>query len=126
MGYIEIKELTLIGESEAGSTFGFETLARAGFIFAQRKEGTISGNHYHKGLSKSKNPEILLLTAGEAEIDGHLNNGEEVFRQIVKAPVIIKIYPKVIHRIRAITSIQFLEFNSIEEHKADTFYHEVE
>jgi hypothetical protein len=124
MNYIEIQELDLIGENNKGATYGFETYARTGFIWAERKAGTVSGNHFHKGISDTKNPEVLLLTQGEAEIDGRLESGEEVFRQVVKAPVIVKVYPNVIHTVSAITDIQFLEFNSLAEHKADTFYPE--
>ncbi len=122
MNYIEIQELDLIGKNDNGATYGFETYARAGFIWAERKAGTVSGNHFHKGISDTKNPEVLLLTQGKAEVDGRLESGEEVFREVVKAPVIVKVYPNVIHTVSAITDIQFLEFNSLEEHKADTFY----
>lgn len=122
MNYIEIQELNLVGQNENGATYGFETFARNGFIYAERKAGTVSGNHFHKGISETKNPEVLLLTKGEAEVVGRLISDEEVFCKVVKAPVIIKVYPYVIHTLSAITDIQFLEFNSLEEHKADTFY----
>jgi len=122
MAYIEIEELDLLGKNDNGATWSFETLTRSGFIWAERKAGSMSGNHFHKGISDSKNPEILLLTKGQAELSGQLQNGEEVFREKLEGPILVKIYPNVIHTIVAITDIQFLEFNSIAEHKADTFY----
>ena len=122
MTYIEIEGLNLIGENDKGVTWGFETKARSGFIWAERKAGSVSGNHFHKGISATKNPEILFLTSGEALVEGRLETGEHVFKQLVKAPVIVKVFPHVIHTITAVTDIHFLEFNSLEEHQVDTFY----
>tara|TARA_B100000780_G_C21123893_1_gene455568 strand:+ start:2114 stop:2485 length:372 start_codon:yes stop_codon:yes gene_type:complete len=122
MNLVEIKPLDLIGENEKGRTFGFETLARTGFIFAERKKGSVNGNHYHKGISEGKNPEILLLTSGKIELEVKEVNGNESQKHILDAPLLLEFKPFTIHTVTALTDIQFLEFNSIEEHKADTFY----
>ena len=122
MKLVEIKSLDLIGENEKGKTFGFETIARSGFIFAERKKDTVSGNHFHQGISHSKNPEILLLTSGKIELNVSSIDGENSQSFILESPKLIEIKPNTLHTVIALTDIQFLEFNSLEEHKADTFY----
>ncbi len=122
MKTIEVENITRISGNEQASTHTFTTVSRSGFILASRAKGTVSGNHYHEGESASKNPEILLLTQGRVQLEGKLLAGEQVFNQELEAPVLVRIYPKVIHTLTALTDIQFLEFNSLEEHKSDTLY----
>ena len=119
---IKITPLHLIGENERGATFDFSTRKTGDFLFASRNAGSISGNHYHKGLSSSKNPEILLLTSGEAVLFAQTLDGKEAFEETLKAPVKVEIGTYIIHTIKATTDISFVEFNSLEEHKKDTFY----
>ena len=122
MQTIEIENLETVSQNDNGSTHTFSTLSRSGFILANRAKGTVSGNHYHEGKSAAKNPEILVLTQGRVLLEGKLLTGEPVFNQELEAPVLVKIYPKVIHTLTALTDIQFLEFNSLQEHKSDTQY----
>lgn len=80
------------------------------------------GNHWHKGVSSTKNPEVLLFISGRmtmwvSDVDG--GNKEEVD---LRAPLKLKIYPHVLHSFKAETDCVFLEFNSLDEHVADTYY----
>jgi hypothetical protein len=122
MNGIVVKKLSEIGQNENGSTFGLATRPAEGFIVAQRKKGSKSGGHYHKGNSDTKNPEILILTSGSAKVYGSDRKTGETFHHEVDAPVELNIYPNVIHTVEAVTDISFIEFNSLDEHKADTFY----
>ena len=56
---VVIVPLTKIGEDERGTTHIFETDRSGEFIFSFRKSGSLSGRHYHKGLSPNKNPEKI-------------------------------------------------------------------
>ena len=119
---IVVEDLNKLGENDTGATFTLETRPTSGFIFAQRKKGSKSGNHYHTGVSGTKDPEIILLTSGEVSLYGKdMESGEE-FEQIVKAPAQVAIGKNILHTLTALSDITFLEFNSIQEHQADTQY----
>jgi dTDP-4-dehydrorhamnose 3,5-epimerase-like enzyme len=87
-----------------------------------RKQGSISGNHWHKGVSAAKNPESLLLISGSISlVFKHMETGEEEEIK-TEGPKLIKIMPNVLHTLKAETDLIFLEFNSLKEHKSDTYY----
>ena len=119
---VEIESITKIGENDSGSTFELEDLSSLGNLLAFRNKGSISGNHYHKGVSPSKNPEKLVLISGEIQLTTKNIESLEVDETTVKAPALIKIYPNIVHTVEALTAITFMEFNSLEDHKKDTFY----
>lgn len=122
MNGIRISKLEEIGENDSGQTFGFENQRTGQFLLGQRNAGSISGRHFHQGKSPGKNPEILLLVSGKAEIFCRdIQTGEEM-RQQVSAPARIEISPNIWHELHAITDITFLEFNSLKEHQQDTKY----
>lgn len=119
---VTIQVLNKLGENDSGATFTLETRPTSGYIFAQRKAGSKSGNHYHEGVSATKDPEIILLTNGEVHLYAkNLLDGEEM-EKTVNAPARIEIGKNILHTLTAISDITFLEFNSIEEHKNDTKY----
>tara|TARA_R110001592_G_scaffold219477_1_gene473651 strand:+ start:29618 stop:29986 length:369 start_codon:yes stop_codon:yes gene_type:complete len=116
---IALKELS---SNENGSTHEFEAIQSEGYLLATRKAGTLSGNHYHKGDSLAKNPESLVLVQGKVKLSvKSLETGDKEER-VIESPIIIRIKPKVLHSLEALTDIIFLEFNSLDEHKADTYY----
>lgn len=119
---LSIEQLNLLGENENGATFSLETRTASAFVFAQRKAGSVSGNHYHKGDSAGKNPEILILTAGSASLYAKDLTSNEEREMVIEAPTKVEIGANVLHTVTAITDISFLELNSIEEHKKDTYY----
>lgn len=49
-------------------------------------------------------------------------NGNNEERVELEAPLKLKMYPLVLHRFEALTDVVFLEFNSLDEHEADTKY----
>lgn len=57
------------------------------------------------------------MTMWVSDVDG--GQKEEVD---LHAPLKLKIYPNVLHSFRAETECVFLEFNSLDEHVADTYY----
>ena len=50
------------GSDERGFTAEVEQERTGTHLIVFRKAGSISGRHYHKGLSNTKNPEILSFT----------------------------------------------------------------
>jgi hypothetical protein len=122
MDKIRITKPEHLSTNERGSTYQIFTRATEGFMLAFRKAGSVSGNHWHEGNSRGKNPEILLLVNGEAEIYARdLETAEELAEKL-KAPALVEIDAGVLHKLNAITDCSFLEFNSLEEHKQDTLY----
>src|SRR5690606_892369 len=86
-----------------------------------RKAGTISGRHYHKGLSMTKNPEILILCQGKIQLNWRNPNSRKLDTLLIDAPKKIEIAAFVWHEVIAITDCCFIELNSVSEHSADTF-----
>ena len=43
-----------------------------------RKAGTVSGRHYHKGISPTKDPEIFVLLTGNCTVNWRNINEEEI------------------------------------------------
>lgn len=124
MEKFKVEDLSLLGEDERGSTYELMTRPTGGFLFASRKKGAVSGNHWHEGKSASKNPEILFLISGEMKVDiKDLESGEEgVFE--ISGPVKVSVYPRALHTFTSLSDCSFLEFNSLAEHKADAHYPE--
>ncbi|PTM05883.1 MAG: hypothetical protein DA405_02180 [Bacteroidetes bacterium] len=118
----ELVALKELSSNESGSTHEFAAIQSEGYLLARRKAGTLSGNHYHKGESLAKNPESLVLVQGRVKLSvKSLETGDNEER-VIDSPIIIRIKPKVIHTLEALTDIIFIEFNSLEEHKSDTYY----
>lgn len=86
------------------------------------KAGSIRGRHYHKGISITKNPEILILLSGELTCNWRVTTSQELHTQKIKAPAKIEIPAYTWHEVIADTDCTFLELNSLSEHTADTFY----
>lgn len=86
------------------------------------KSGSVRGRHYHKGLSATKNPEVLVLLTGCIQLNWKKVGHEQLSTIQVKAPAQLEIPPMTWHELIAETDCSFIEQNSIEEHAADTFY----
>jgi dTDP-4-dehydrorhamnose 3,5-epimerase-like enzyme len=112
----------IIGEDSRGKTCGFLNRHDDEHLLCFRKATSVSGKHYHKGLSSRKDPEVLILIQGTMEIYcKHLKSGDEQ-RDIVDGPVRIEINPYVWHEFKALSDVTFLELNSLKDHQQDTFY----
>jgi len=118
---ITIKQLDEIGTDDRGYTFEYFHERYGRHLLCFRKAGTVSGGHYHKGLSLTKDPEILIVASGSMHLHYRNVNDPELIRIRVDGPVKIEIPPFVWHEVHCITDCTFLELNSLSEHEADTF-----
>ncbi len=118
---IEVIPIEKIGEDERGRTHAFDTDRTGQFMIAYRKAGSISGRHYHKGLSPKKNPEKIIIMQGSATINWFHLKGAEKGSIWVKAPSIIIIKPWIWHEVIAETDIVILELNARTDGPGDTF-----
>lgn len=120
---IEVKALPKVAEDERGPTHYFDTERSTQFVCGFRKAGSVSARHYHKGLSVGKNPEVLVLFQGEITINWFdVRNPESKGSQKVAAPALITVYPYAWHEVLADTDMIFLEQNTLEDGKSDTFW----
>jgi hypothetical protein len=84
--------------------------------------GAIRGRHYHKGLSPTKNPEIIILVSGKCTINWRNLDTSTMSTETITGPAKMQISANTWHEFVAQTDCSFLELNSIAEHKSDTFY----
>lgn len=119
-----IKELALAGNDARGYTAEYQQPRTGTHLIVYRKAGTISGRHYHKGLSATKDPEILILLHGTCTLSWFdvRSNDKTPATQVVNGPVQIEVPPYIWHEVLAGTDCVMIELNSIAEHVADTFY----
>ena len=119
---IEIKDVPKIAEDERGATHYFDTDRTGQFVMGYRKAGTSNANHYHKELSKNKNPEILILMQGELTIHWYDVRDPNIKGTCkAKAPAMVTVTAWTWHEVIADTDIIFLELNSLEDGKKDSF-----
>ena len=90
-------------------------------VVVERRKGTVSGNHYHKGLDISKNPEKLIILSGKAgfEAKNLLTGGE--LKKTVGPLTEIRIHPHVWHRLEALEDCIFMEANKRSGIEGDLF-----
>ena len=119
---VEVTILPKIAEDERGPTHYFDTDRSTQFVCGYRKKGAVSARHYHKGLSVGKNPEKLILFSGEITIHWFdvRDNGIKGTEKVI-APAVVTVYPFAWHEVIADTDTIFLELNTLEDGKADTF-----
>ncbi|WP_118950999.1 hypothetical protein [Taibaiella helva] len=118
---ITITPLDPIGNDERGTTHEYFHERMGRHLLCFRKAGTVSGRHYHKGISLSKNPEILILAHGNLHLNWRPVHQPKTETQWVEGPARIEIPPYIWHEVIAVTDCIFLELNSLSEHEADTF-----
>ncbi|MEZ5018212.1 MAG: hypothetical protein R2800_14230 [Flavipsychrobacter sp.] len=117
-----ITPIDIKGQDERGYTAEYIHAREGKQLIVHRKAGSVSGRHYHKGLSATKNPEIFILLNGSCTINWYHVDDKELHTKELNAPVQLEIAPLEWHEVIAITDCTFLELNSIAEHQADTFY----
>lgn len=86
------------------------------------KAGAVRGRHYHKGISITKNPEVLLLLSGAFIVNWRALPEERIQSARVAGPARIEIPPYTWHELIAETDGALIEMNSLSEHSADVFY----
>jgi hypothetical protein len=118
---IEITKIDVKAVDERGALHYFSTDRSGEFLLVYRNKGSISGQHYHKGISANKNPEDMLLVQGSLllqwkEIEGTENGEVEVI-----APARVLIPAGIWHQTTAQTDIIFIELNSLADGSEDTY-----
>ncbi|MBP9711923.1 MAG: hypothetical protein KBD55_02720 [Candidatus Pacebacteria bacterium] len=112
---IKIEKTQIWKNDERGIAYGFSARKSSYFIVLSRKKGTTSGDHYHKGTIKSKNPEVFYFVSGKAELTTcDIKTGEEKVFQLEEG-VKIEIPPYIYHSFKALTNIILLELNTNKE-----------
>lgn len=120
---IRVETLPKIAEDERGPTHYFNTERSTQFVCGFRKAGSVSARHYHKGLSIGKNPEVLVLFQGEITINWYdVRNKEINGTEKVSAPALVTVLPYAWHEVIAESDMIFLEQNTLEDGKVDTFW----
>lgn len=122
---VKVEQISFKGQDERGATTEINNLDRKGpYILAYRNKGFSSGNHYHKGLSPLKDPEVVFLLTGKVELEyGTVEQGRVSERKIlnVEAPARIEIAAFTWHKLSFLEDACFFELNSFEEGDKDTF-----
>jgi len=119
---MKITPLELAGSDERGYTCEYLHERSGEQLIVYRKAGTVSGRHYHKGLSATKNPEIFIVLHGDCKVNWRHIDEAEMHSASVSGPVKLEMPPNVWHELVMETDCCCLELNSLEEHNADTFY----
>ena len=118
---IEIIPIAKIAEDERGATHYFDTDRSGQFIIGYRKAGSVSARHYHKGISKKKDPEQIIIMSGEATVNWFDINGDAKGSSKLVAPVMLVVHSLTWHEVIADTDIVVFELNALEDGKADVF-----
>jgi len=104
----KIKDIEKVKDKDGKKVFRFPLKAEQ-WIVLELKKGTIAGEHYHKGISPVKNPEVDIILKGKLKYtlkDIKTGKQEEV---IVNAMQMIEILPNVYHVVEALEDSQFIE-----------------
>jgi hypothetical protein len=118
---VTISPIDVKAVDERGALHYFSTDRTGEFLLVYRNAGTVSGQHYHKGISAGKNPEDMLLMQGSANLHWKdLNTNKEETVELI-APVRVLIQANVWHELIAITDIVFVELNSLADGSEDTY-----
>ena len=118
---VTISPIELKAADNRGALHYFNTDRTGEFLLVYRNAGSVSGQHYHKGITTGKNPEDMLLMQGKANLHWKdLNSNQEETVELI-APVRVLIQANVWHELTAITDIVFVELNSLADGSEDTY-----
>ena len=118
---VEVQPIDVKVVDGRGALHYFSTNRTGEFLLLYRNAGTISGQHYHKGISAGKNPEDMLLVQGKANLHWKdLETNEEKTIELI-APIRVQIPANIWHELNAITDVVYIELNSLSEGSEDTF-----
>ncbi len=117
---VQVQPINIKAVDERGALHFFSTDRTGEFLLVYRNAGTISGQHYHKGISKGKNPEDMLLVQGKAYLHWRdlITNEEKTIELI--APTRVQIAANIWHELIAITDVVYIELNSLSDGSEDT------
>ena len=105
---IMIKKLEKIHEDERGETYETNIRKSTNLIIGYRKKGSKMGQHYHKGMEESKNPEIFILLKGKVKFLAEDMKGNSM-EKFIEAPSMIIIEPYIYHEFEAVDDVIFME-----------------
>lgn len=91
-------------------------------VLVYSKPGAVRGGHYHKGISPTKNPEIIILLSGNCTIKWKAKDDTLLKEELVQGPARVEIPPFTWHQFIFNTESVMVEMNSLSDHAADTFY----
>jgi dTDP-4-dehydrorhamnose 3,5-epimerase-like enzyme len=117
-----ITPISLSGSDNRGFTAEYPHERTGEQLIIFRKAGTVSGRHYHKGISATKNPEIFIVLTGKCTVNWRHIEEPEIQTAELEGPVKLVIPALIWHELLMHTDCTCIELNSIEEHKNDTFY----
>ncbi|SHM71797.1 hypothetical protein SAMN05444266_11097 [Chitinophaga jiangningensis] len=117
---ITVTPISLHGEDERGSNYLWNCQRTGDFMLCYRNAGSSGGQHYHEGHSANKNPEILLLFSGKAELHWCPLDGNEIIVTEISAPVRVEIPAMIWHQMIAITDCCYIELNSVDDVRKDS------
>ena len=117
---VSVTPLALIGKDERGANYIWESQRTGDFIMCLRKAGSSSGQHYHEGKSDYKNPEILYVLSGSAELHWCPLGEKEIRLVTIEAPARVEVAINVWHQLIAVTDCTFIELNSLEDVQRDS------
>ena len=119
---VEVIPVNKIAEDERGTTHYFDTDRTGQFVIGYRKAGTHNAKHYHKGQAANKNPEKIILMAGQITIHWFDVREPEIKGTcIAEAPAQVIIQAWAWHEVIADTDIIVLELNALNDGKEDSF-----
>ena len=76
----------------------------------KRSRGSVFAKHCHKGLDLSKNPERLFLISGGATLNAYDGLSDRTLKTVVKDGHEILVSPNILHELKAVSDVIFLEF----------------
>ncbi|MBI4440802.1 hypothetical protein HY639_01415 [Candidatus Woesearchaeota archaeon] len=85
-----------------------------------RKQGASFGAHFHTGSDPSKNPELFFLISGKMHchfLDKRINESLEC---VVEGGTELLIVPLILHSMKALTDVVFVEYRVTEFDKSHT------
>jgi hypothetical protein len=117
---VQVLPIDVKAVDERGALHYFATDRTGEFLLIYRNAGTVSGQHYHKGISAGKNPEDMLLMQGKANLHWKdLVTKEEKTIELI-APIRVQILANIWHELIAVTDIVYIELNSLSDGIEDT------
>jgi hypothetical protein len=120
---VEVLDITKLAEDERGATHFFETDRTGEFVIGYRKAGSLNARHYHKGISKGKNPEKIIIMKGDVTINWFdVRDPQQKGTLKAHAPAMVTIQAWAWHEVIADTDIVVLELNQLSDGKEDTVW----
>jgi len=117
---VTVTPLELLGQDERGANYIWSSDRTGDFMMCFRKAGSSSGQHYHEGKSAYKNPEILFVMTGQAELHWCPLGEKEIRVTPITAPAKVVVAINIWHQLVAVTDCALIEMNSIADVQQDS------